>query len=41
VMVSHEPWHQEFFDRIIFIRDGLLDKDRMTREHKERTDEGL
>ncbi|MDD1724706.1 MAG: ABC transporter ATP-binding protein [Methanospirillum sp.] len=25
VMVSHEAWHQEYFDRIIFIRDGLLD----------------
>jgi putative ABC transport system ATP-binding protein len=32
VMVSHEPWHQEYFDRIIFIRDGVLDMDRMDRE---------
>lgn len=32
VMVSHEPWHQEYFDRIIFIRDGLLDKERTERE---------
>jgi putative ABC transport system ATP-binding protein len=32
VMVSHEPWHMEYFDRIIFIRDGLLDKERMERE---------
>jgi putative ABC transport system ATP-binding protein len=29
VMVSHEPWHQEYFDRIIFIRDGVLDEGRM------------
>jgi putative ABC transport system ATP-binding protein len=34
VMVSHEPWHQEYFDRIIFIRDGLLDAERMERERK-------
>jgi putative ABC transport system ATP-binding protein len=29
VMVSHEPWHMEYFDRIIFIRDGLLDEKRI------------
>ena len=34
VMVSHEPWHQEYFDRIVFIRDGLLDAERMEREGK-------
>ena len=32
VMVSHEPWHREYFDRIIFIRDGLLDDERIERE---------
>jgi len=32
VMVSHEPWHMQYFDRIIFIRDGLLDAERMERE---------
>lgn len=32
VMVSHEPWHGEYFDRIIFIRDGALDVDRMNKE---------
>jgi putative ABC transport system ATP-binding protein len=32
VMVSHEQWHMQFFDRIIFIRDGLLDRERMTGE---------
>jgi putative ABC transport system ATP-binding protein len=34
VMVSHEPWHQEYFDRIIFIRDGTLDEERVVREGK-------
>ena len=29
VMVSHESWHLEYFDRIIFIRDGLLDTGRI------------
>jgi ABC-type lipoprotein export system ATPase subunit len=33
-MVSHEPWHMEYFDRIIFIRDGLLDAERIGREGK-------
>ncbi|GAB6286805.1 MAG: ATP-binding cassette domain-containing protein [Methanoregula sp.] len=32
VMVSHEPWHMDYFDRIIFIRDGLLDEERIQRE---------
>ena len=34
VMVSHEVWHMEYFDRIIFIRDGVLDEERMEREGK-------
>jgi len=34
VMVSHEPWHMEFFDRIIFIRDGQLDVERIAKEGK-------
>jgi putative ABC transport system ATP-binding protein len=34
VMVSHESWHTEYFDRIIFIRDGLLDTERIAREGK-------
>jgi putative ABC transport system ATP-binding protein len=34
VMVSHEPWHQEYFDRIIFIRDGMLDEEMIGREGK-------
>jgi len=24
VMVSHEEWHKEYFDRIIRLRDGKL-----------------
>ncbi len=34
VMVSHEPWHMEYFDRIIHIRDGVLDGERMEQEGK-------
>jgi len=34
VMVSHEPWHMEYFERIIFIRDGMLDEDRIAEEGK-------
>jgi putative ABC transport system ATP-binding protein len=34
VMVSHEPWHQSYFDRIIFIRDGELDEERIASEGK-------
>jgi putative ABC transport system ATP-binding protein len=26
VMVTHEEWHKAFFDRIIFLRDGVLDR---------------
>jgi putative ABC transport system ATP-binding protein len=29
VMISHESWHMEYFDRIFYIRDGLLDEERM------------
>jgi len=35
VMVSHEPWHMEYFDRIIFIRDGVLDRERIQQEERE------
>lgn len=27
VMVSHEPWHREYFDRIIHIRDGMIEEE--------------
>ena len=32
VMVSHEPWHMDYFDRIVFMKDGLLDTERMREE---------
>ena len=32
VMVTHEEWHKTFFDRIIYLRDGLLDEDQAQRE---------
>ena len=38
VMVSHEPWHMQYFDRIIFIRDGVLDTEQMAREDAEADD---
>ncbi|MCX6682272.1 MAG: ABC transporter ATP-binding protein [Methanoregula sp.] len=25
VMVSHEDWHKEYFHRIVYLRDGMLD----------------
>lgn len=34
VMVSHEPWHREFFDRVIFICDGSLNIERMHKKEK-------
>jgi putative ABC transport system ATP-binding protein len=29
VMVSHESWHLEYFDRVIYLQDGLLDEERI------------
>jgi putative ABC transport system ATP-binding protein len=29
VMVTHEEWHKSYLDRIIYVRDGLLDATRM------------
>jgi len=29
VMVSHESWHLEYFDRVIYLQDGLLDTGRI------------
>jgi putative ABC transport system ATP-binding protein len=29
VMVSHGDWHKEYFHRIVYLRDGLLDAARM------------
>lgn len=28
VMVTHEEWHVPYFDRVIHLRDGLLERDR-------------
>ncbi len=27
VMVSHEEWHMSYFDRIISMKDGLIEKE--------------
>ena len=32
VMVSHEQSHIQYFDRIYFLRDGVLDRERMEKE---------
>ncbi len=32
VMVSHEPWHMDYFDRIVFLKDGHLDVERIREE---------
>ena len=32
VMVSHEQWHMQYFDRIFFLRDGVLDTERIEKE---------
>jgi putative ABC transport system ATP-binding protein len=37
VMVAHESWHMEYFDRIIFIRDGMLDEEKIQGEGKRPT----
>jgi putative ABC transport system ATP-binding protein len=29
VMVSHEDWHKQYFHRIVYLRDGLIDTARM------------
>jgi len=31
VMVSHEEWHMQYFDRIIFMKDGLIEKEERKR----------
>jgi putative ABC transport system ATP-binding protein len=25
VMVSHEEWYREYFDRVIYLKDGVVD----------------
>jgi putative ABC transport system ATP-binding protein len=34
VMVSHEEWHKEYFHRIVYLKDGQIDRDEDRREHK-------
>lgn len=31
IMVTHEEWHKSFFDRIIYVRDGLLGEEPMNK----------
>ena len=27
IMVSHEDWHKEYFDRVIRLRDGKIERE--------------
>ncbi|HII76162.1 MAG TPA: ABC transporter ATP-binding protein [Methanolinea sp.] len=36
VMVSHEEWHMQYFDRIISMKDGLIEKEERRSEDGER-----
>ena len=33
VMVSHEEWHKEYFHRIIYLKDGQIERDEDRRDH--------
>ena len=33
VMVSHEDWHKEYFHRIVFLQDGLIEREEDRRHH--------
>ena len=33
IMVSHEDWHKEYFHRIVYLKDGKIDRDEDRREH--------
>jgi len=35
VMVSHEEWHKKYFDRIIFMKDGVIEKEERRSEDGE------
>jgi putative ABC transport system ATP-binding protein len=35
IMVSHEDWHKEYFDRVIRLRDGKIEKEEVLREKGE------
>jgi len=32
VMVSHEDWHKQYFHRIVYLKDGVLDRARMQKD---------
>jgi putative ABC transport system ATP-binding protein len=32
VMVSHEEWHKEYFHRIVYLKDGEIDRDEDSRK---------
>jgi putative ABC transport system ATP-binding protein len=34
VMVSHEEWHKEYFHRIVYLKDGQIDRDEDRRKHR-------
>jgi putative ABC transport system ATP-binding protein len=34
VMVSHEEWHKEYFHRIVYLKDGQIDRDEDRRQHR-------
>ena len=34
VMVSHEEWHKKYFHRIVYLKDGQIDRDEDRREHR-------
>jgi putative ABC transport system ATP-binding protein len=33
VMVSHEEWHKDYFHRIVYLKDGQIDRDEDRRRH--------
>ncbi|OPX64155.1 MULTISPECIES: ABC transporter ATP-binding protein [unclassified Methanoregula] len=33
VMVSHEEWHKDYFHRIVYLKDGQIDRDEDRRGH--------
>ncbi|HRY74927.1 MAG TPA: ABC transporter ATP-binding protein [Methanoregulaceae archaeon] len=37
VMVSHEEWHKKYFHRIVYLKDGQIDRDEDLRKHGHET----
>jgi putative ABC transport system ATP-binding protein len=33
IMVSHEDWHKDYFHRIVYLKDGQIDRDEDRRYH--------